>query len=95
MTPATVQALPEPLHTSVISAYADSLAPALWYVVPLFAIGVLVTLFLLNVPLSDEAGIVARGEAVKATGRLARPPGEHRGTRPGNNVGFGVAGAPG
>jgi EmrB/QacA subfamily drug resistance transporter len=66
MTPASVQALPEPLHTAVISAYADALAPALWYVVPLFAIGVIATLFLPNVPLSNEAGIIARGEAVKA-----------------------------
>ena len=64
MTPAAVQALPEPLHGAVISAYADALAPALWYVVPLFVIGVVATLFLPNVPLADEAGIVARGEAV-------------------------------
>jgi MFS family permease len=65
MTPAAVQALPEPLHASVISAYADSLAPALWYVVPLFVVGIIATLFLPNVPLSNEAGMIARGEAVQ------------------------------
>ena len=64
MTPAAVQTLPEPLHTAVISAYADSLTPALWYVVPLFAIGVIATLFLPDVALSNEAEMVARGEAV-------------------------------
>lgn len=65
MTPAAVDTLPEPLHTAVISAYADSLAPALWYVIPLFAVGVIATLFLPNVTLSNEAGLIARGEAIE------------------------------
>jgi EmrB/QacA subfamily drug resistance transporter len=64
MTPATVDALPEPLHTAVISAYANSLAPAIWYVIPLFAIGIIATFLLPHVSLSNEAGLVARGEAV-------------------------------
>ena len=64
MTPVAVQGLPEPLHSAVLSAYADALAPALWYVVPLFVIGIVATLFLPNVALSNEAGMIARGEAV-------------------------------
>lgn len=64
MTPVAVQGLPEPLHTAVISAYADSVALALWCVVPLFVIGIVATQFLPNVPLSNEAGMIARGEAV-------------------------------
>ncbi|TXG92603.1 MFS transporter [Rhodococcus rhodnii] len=65
MTPKIVSMLPEPLHDAVIGAYAHALAPALWYVVPLFVIACAVAIFLPQVALSDEAGMVARGEAVK------------------------------
>lgn len=64
LTPAVVQELPEAARDGVVGAYADALAPAFWYLVPLVAAGFLLTLFLREVPLSDTAGMVARGEAV-------------------------------
>lgn len=64
LTPEIVNNLPEPLHTGVIDGYADALAPAFWYLVPLLGLGFLLTLFLQEIKLSDIAGMVARGEAV-------------------------------
>ncbi|HWS57529.1 MAG TPA: MDR family MFS transporter, partial [Actinotalea sp.] len=37
LTPALVAELPEPLRTGVVEAFADALAPAFWYLVPLVA----------------------------------------------------------
>jgi EmrB/QacA subfamily drug resistance transporter len=64
LTPQIVDQLPEPLRSGVVDAFADSLAPAFWYLVPLVAIGLVLALFLKEVKLSNEAGMVARGEAV-------------------------------
>ena len=66
LTPALVQQLPDPLREGVVDAFADALAPAFWYLVPLLAVGFVLTLFLKEVALSDVAGMVARGEAVAA-----------------------------
>jgi MFS family permease len=63
LTPAIVADLPEQLHDGIVNAYADALAPAFWYLVPLLALGFVLTLFLREVKLSDVAGMVARGEA--------------------------------
>ncbi|MEN5075603.1 MDR family MFS transporter [Isoptericola cucumis] len=64
LTPAAVQQLPEPFKSGVIDAYADSLAPSFWYLVPLVAVGLVLAVFLPVIKLSDVAGMVARGEAV-------------------------------
>ncbi|GAA1161290.1 MDR family MFS transporter [Ornithinicoccus hortensis] len=64
LTPAIVNSLPEPYHSGVVEGYADALAPSFWYLVPLLALGFLLTLFLKEIKLSDIAGMVARGEAV-------------------------------
>src|SRR5690606_552033 len=64
LTPAIVEQLPEPLRTGVVDAFADALAPAFWYLVPLVVVGLVLALFLKEVTLSNEAGMVARGEAV-------------------------------
>src|SRR5919112_6770185 len=64
LTPAGVAALPGPLQDGVVDAFADALAPAFWYLVPLLAAGFVLTLFLREVKLSEVAGMVARGEAV-------------------------------
>jgi EmrB/QacA subfamily drug resistance transporter len=79
LTPAAVAALPEPVRTGVVDAFADALAPAFWYLVPLLAIGFVLTLFLKEVTLSDVAGMVARGEAVAAprAGTTPSAAGEH------------------
>ncbi len=64
LTPEVVAALPEPTHTQVVTAFADALAPAFWYLLPFLVLGFVVALFLKELKLSDEAGMVARGEAV-------------------------------
>ncbi len=68
LTPAAVQALPEPLKSGVIDAFTTALAPSFWYLVPVIAIGFVLALFLREVKLSDMAGMVARGEALAADG---------------------------
>jgi EmrB/QacA subfamily drug resistance transporter len=64
LTPALVEQLPEPLRSGVVDAFADALAPAFWYLVPLVAVGLVLAFFLKEVKLSNQAGMVARGEAV-------------------------------
>ncbi|MPV36130.1 DHA2 family efflux MFS transporter permease subunit [Georgenia subflava] len=64
LTPETVAALPEPFKTGIVEAYADALAPAFWYLVPLLATGFVLTFFIREIALSDIAGMVARGEAI-------------------------------
>ena len=68
LTPAAVQALPEPVKTGVIDAFTNALAPSFWYLVPVIAVGFVLSLFLREVKLSDVAGMVARGEALAADG---------------------------
>ena len=83
LTPDVVAALPEPLHTGIVDAYSQALAPAFWYLVPVLAFGFLLALFLREVPLSTEAGLVSRGEAVAA--------GTSRGTEPADDLAAGDA----
>lgn len=64
ITPAAVKDFPQPLKQGVIDAFADALAPSFWYLVPLLVLGFVLALFLREVKLSGEAGMVARGEAV-------------------------------
>lgn len=64
LTPEVVRNLPEPFKGGVVDAYAEALAPAFWYLVPLLAVGFVLTFFLREIVLSDVAGMVARGEAV-------------------------------
>ncbi|GAA1465049.1 MDR family MFS transporter [Microbacterium thalassium] len=62
--PATLNQLPEPVRDAIVTAYADALAPVFWYLVPFMAIAFVLSLFLKQIPLSDVAGLVARGEAI-------------------------------
>ncbi|MFJ3403995.1 MDR family MFS transporter [Promicromonospora sp. NPDC090134] len=64
LTPQMVEQLPEPLRSGVVDAFADALAPAFWYLVPLVVVGLVLAFFLKEVKLSNQAGMVARGEAV-------------------------------
>jgi EmrB/QacA subfamily drug resistance transporter len=62
--PQTLANLPEAVREGVVAAYADALAPVFWYLVPFIAIAFVLSLFLKQIPLSDVAGLVARGEAL-------------------------------
>ncbi|UPO77572.1 MULTISPECIES: MDR family MFS transporter [Arthrobacter] len=62
--PAALHALPETVQDGIVTAYADSLAPVFWYLIPFLAIALVLALFLKEIPLSDVAGMVARGEAI-------------------------------
>jgi len=64
LTPEVINSLPPALQHGIVTSYADALAPAFWYLVPILAIGFVVALFIKEVPLSHVAGMVARGEAV-------------------------------
>jgi EmrB/QacA subfamily drug resistance transporter len=65
LVPAAVEAAGEPLRTAIVDAYAGALAPVFWYLVPILAVAFLLSLVLKELPLSDVAGMVARGEAVE------------------------------
>jgi EmrB/QacA subfamily drug resistance transporter len=71
LVPSAVQAAGEPLRTAIVDAYASSLAPVFWYLVPILAVAFLLALVLKEVPLSEHAGMVARGEAVETEEELA------------------------
>jgi hypothetical protein len=64
LVPSAVQAAGEPLRSAIVGAYADALAPVFGYLLPAFAVAVVLALLLKEIPLSDVAGMVARGEAV-------------------------------
>jgi EmrB/QacA subfamily drug resistance transporter len=72
LTPSAVKAAGEPLRTAIVDAYADSLAPVFWYLVPILAVALVLALFLKEIPLSEVAGMVARGEAVESEEELER-----------------------
>ncbi len=62
--PSTLAQLPDSVREGVVTAYADALAPVFWYLIPFIAIAFVLALFLKQIPLSDVAGLVARGEAI-------------------------------
>ncbi|MBV1779159.1 MFS transporter [Paeniglutamicibacter sp. ABSL32-1] len=62
--PQTMSQLPEAVREGIVNAYADSLAPVFWYLIPFILIAFVLALFLKQVKLSDTAGMVARGEAI-------------------------------
>ncbi|GEP46985.1 MFS transporter [Microbacterium saccharophilum] len=62
--PAGLSALPDAVRERVVTAYADALAPVFWYLIPFIAVALVLAIFLKQIPLSDVAGLVARGEAI-------------------------------
>ncbi|MBQ0924530.1 MDR family MFS transporter [Saccharopolyspora endophytica] len=64
LSPNMLQQLPEPVRDAIVAAYADALAPVFWYLVPFMVIAFLLSLLLKQIPLSEVAGLVARGEAI-------------------------------
>lgn len=69
--PQTMAQLPEAVREGIVTAYADSLAPVFWYLIPFILISFVLALFLKQVKLSDTAGMVARGEAIGGEEALA------------------------
>ncbi|WP_091321376.1 MDR family MFS transporter [Geodermatophilus ruber] len=65
LVPAAVQAAGDPLRAAIVDSYADALAPVFAYLLPAFVIALVLALLLKEIPLSDVAGMVARGEAVE------------------------------
>ena len=64
LSPQLLSALPAQLKDAIVNAYADSLAPVFWYLIPFLVIAFVLALTLKEIPLSDTAGLVARGEAI-------------------------------
>jgi EmrB/QacA subfamily drug resistance transporter len=62
--PQTLSSLPDAVRDGIVVAYADALAPVFWYLLPFIGIAFVLSLFLKQIKLSDEAGLVARGEAL-------------------------------
>ncbi|TFH57398.1 MDR family MFS transporter [Glutamicibacter arilaitensis] len=62
--PETLSSLPQALQDGIVDAYASSLAPVFWYLIPFLVVAFALALLLKQVPLSDTAGMVARGEAI-------------------------------
>jgi EmrB/QacA subfamily drug resistance transporter len=62
--PATLNALPDALREGIVTAYAEALAPVFWYLIPFVLLAFVLAVFLKQIPLSDTAGLVARGEAI-------------------------------
>lgn len=62
--PQTLSSLPDALRDGIVDAYASSLAPVFWYLIPFLVVAFGLALFLKQIPLSDTAGMVARGEAI-------------------------------
>jgi EmrB/QacA subfamily drug resistance transporter len=64
LSPQLLSSLPAQLKDAIVNAYAESLAPVFWYLIPFLVIAFLLALTLREIPLSDTAGLVARGEAI-------------------------------
>ena len=62
--PQALNDLPDAIRNGVVTAYADALAPVFWYLLPFIGLAFVLSLFLKQIPLSDVAGLVARGEAI-------------------------------
>ncbi|MEU6563493.1 MDR family MFS transporter [Nocardia nova] len=66
LVPSVVKHLPDGLHDAIVGSYVDALVPGFWYLIPAAALAFLLALFIPHMTLSDEAGMIARGEAVMA-----------------------------
>ena len=62
--PQALHQLPQAVQDGIINAYADSLAPVFWYLIPFMVVALILAATMKVIPLSDTAGMVARGEAI-------------------------------
>lgn len=81
--PQTLNNLPEAIRLQIVDAYAQSLAPVFWYIVPFLAAALILALFLRQIPLTADPGLVARGEAIagEEAESLAAALREHHGSK--------------
>ena len=72
--PQAMNDLPETVRQGIVTAYADSLAPVFWYLIPFILLAFLLALFLKQIPLSDTAGMsrAARRSPAKRPRRSKR-----------------------
>jgi len=71
VSPAAVKDMPAEMKQGVIDSYADALAPVFLYMVPFLVLAFVIALFIKQIKLSDEAGMVARGEALADPAKAA------------------------
>ncbi|MBY8858175.1 MFS transporter [Nocardia sp. CA2R105] len=64
LVPSVVKNLPADLHDAIVGAYVHALVPGFWYIIPGAVLAFVLALFIPHMELSDEAGMIARGEAV-------------------------------
>ncbi|ALE05106.1 MFS transporter [Arthrobacter sp. ERGS1:01] len=62
--PQAMAQLPAAIRDGIINAYANSLAPVFWYLIPFMVVALILALTMKVIPLSDTSGMVARGEAI-------------------------------
>lgn len=62
--PQTLSSLPEAVRHGIVNAYAESLAPVFWYIIPFMAAALVLAFFIKQIPLAVDSGLVARGEAI-------------------------------
>ncbi|PZE63566.1 MDR family MFS transporter [Curtobacterium sp. MCBD17_021] len=62
--PTQLATLPPAVQDGIVNAYADSLSPVFWYLLPFIAVALVLAFFIPQMQLADVAGMVARGEAV-------------------------------
>ncbi len=62
--PQALRQLPQAVQDGIINAYANSLAPVFWYLIPFMVIALVLALTMKVIPLSGTSGMVARGEAI-------------------------------
>ena len=67
-TPATVKALPKPVHDIIIGAYSDALTPVFLYILPLIAAALLLLCFIKEVPLATSIKRDALPESLEIDG---------------------------
>ncbi|WP_394941522.1 MDR family MFS transporter [Psychromicrobium sp. YIM B11713] len=62
--PEKLSSFPQGIRDSIVDAYATSLAPVFWYLIPFIAIAAVLAVLVKQIPLSDTSGMEARGEAI-------------------------------
>jgi hypothetical protein len=81
--PQALAQLPPEVKDGIINAYASSLAPVFWYLIPFMVIALVLALTMKVIPLSGTAGMVARGEAIGGEDAVRLEAARAAGTSPG------------